>query len=865
MAGITSFFKPVSKKPVEEGTQRKKRTIQISDDDDDDDFVAQPAKKKVKEQVNPSQFFGDKKANGNASSTPKKKAPVKYEDDNDIVMIDTPKATPKKSTATTSTASAKTKAPAKAKPTASKAKSISKAKKKNNDNDDDDDFTPTKDTEEDSTTTTEEKAPAKKSGFYNMMHRAPPSALGSRPKPVGKDGCLTDMAFVLSGEFETLTKDNIKDIIKTYGGRITTSVSGKTTHLLRGRDAGQSKIEKAKSLGTKVLDEDGFYSLVENSAEQKQSSMAPIETVKPKPAVSKGKAPATTPRSSTSSSLSAGKKTTADVDLLWTEKYKPTRSADIIGNKSNIERVSKWLAEWQDNRRKNFPDSGDELQSKRAVLLSGPPGIGKTTTAQILAKEHGYTALEFNASDTRSKKVLEELVTETTFNRSMTEFFSGGPPGTAAKIKKPNSVDGKLVLIMDEVDGMSGGDRGGSAELARLIRSTKVPIICICNDSRSDKVKPLLKVCYEAKFIRTPAKNMRAKLMKIAFSEKLRIEANAVDELVALTGNDIRQVINILSTYRLSSDEMKYGDAKIIGTHNQKYSQISLFDIPLKLLGSSGWQFPNMNQLADIYFHDYALANLMVFENYAKVQPNKSQRWNKTGNPKETSCLEMDLLAKAANAIAEGDLVDNRIGTKQEYSLMPVHSIFSCVRPSYYMEGSFAGTRINFPSWLGQNSKTTKNKRLLANIQNKVRSRATVDLSEVRQHYIPALTCNVFNDISNGDYNKAMDTMDFYYMDRENLETLSDLALTPKPVMSTLNAATKRNFNKQYVYAFLVIIVLIIDFDFVHRYKARSHPSLFELSDTTPLKSKSKAPTEDLEGTIFDVEPEAGDLSDDEE
>jgi replication factor C subunit 1 len=51
-----------------------------------------------------------------------------------------------------------------------------------------------------------------------MMNRAPPSALGSRPKPVGKSGCLAGQTFVLSGEFETITKEDISDTIKTYGG-----------------------------------------------------------------------------------------------------------------------------------------------------------------------------------------------------------------------------------------------------------------------------------------------------------------------------------------------------------------------------------------------------------------------------------------------------------------------------------------------------------------------------------------------------------------------------------------------------------------------------------------------------------------------
>lgn len=58
----------------------------------------------------------------------------------------------------------------------------------------------------------------------------------------------------------------------------------------------------------------------------------------------------------------------------------------------------------------------------------------------------------------------------------------------------------------------------------------------------------------------------------------------------------------------------------------------------------------------------------------------------------------MDLIAKAADAMADGDLVDGMIhGTVQHYSLMPVHSIFSCVRPASYMRGSIQ-QRIMFPS-----------------------------------------------------------------------------------------------------------------------------------------------------------------------
>ena len=80
-------------------------------------------------------------------------------------------------------------------------------------------------------------------------------------------------------------------------------------------------------------------------------------------------------------------------------------------------------------------------------------------------------------TDSRSKKTLHETVREIIDTTSLTSMFTG-----AHKVTK------KHVLIMDEVDGMSAGDRGGMAELILLIRKTRIPIICACNDRASPMV-----------------------------------------------------------------------------------------------------------------------------------------------------------------------------------------------------------------------------------------------------------------------------------------------------------------------------------------------------------------------------------------
>jgi replication factor C subunit 1 len=122
-------------------------------------------------------------------------------------------------------------------------------------------------------------------------------------------------------------------------------------------------------------------------------------------------------------------------------------------------------------------------------MLSGPPGIGKSSSARIVAKELGYNVLEFNASDNRSKKTIESLLKDMCTSSSIVRY---GENNTAFK--------NRSVIIMDEVDGVSANDRGGLGALILIIKKTRVPMICIANDRHNRKLQSLMNHCYDLKF-----------------------------------------------------------------------------------------------------------------------------------------------------------------------------------------------------------------------------------------------------------------------------------------------------------------------------------------------------------------------------
>ncbi len=503
--------------------------------------------------------------------------------------------------------------------------------------------------------------------------------------------------------------------------------------------------------------------------------------------------------------------------MLWTTKYAPKQMKDLVGNKAAVEKLAAWLKAWPSSYRSNFKKPGkDGMNIYRAVLISGPPGIGKTTSAHLVARMEGYSPLEFNASDARSKKLIESMLQDTINNKSLDSWYSGGGGAKASSSDVPR-IHERTVLIMDEVDGMSGGDRGGVGAINALIKKTKVPIICICNDRRNQKMRPFEHTTYNLGFRKPDAAAVKSRMLSIAFKEKLKIPGEVMAQLIEAAQSDIRSVINMLSTWKLSKSTMDFDESKALGAENSKPGLHTPFTLYSEL--SSPYMFSatsrkTLNDKADLYFQDHSFVPLMVAENYVKARPVLASR--ESGPRQQLKHLE--LLRKASESISDGDLVDRMIhGSEQHWSLMPLHAIASSVRPCSFIYGGTEGGFPSFPGWLGQNSKQQRLTRAVVDVQAKMRLVCSGSKHDLRQHYLPSmwrmLIQPMIDDGADG-VEQVIQLMDDYYLGIEDREVILELGLDPnnaeaalKSVPSAVKAGFTRKYNasNQCVYLFYAV------------------------------------------------------------
>ena len=537
---------------------------------------------------------------------------------------------------------------------------------------------------------------------------------GTKDIPTGAENCLAGLTFVFTGLLDALGRDEGQELVKRHGGKVTTTPSSKTSYVVLGTDAGPKKLETIQKFNLKTINEDGLFALIRTLPAHGGGGKAAVKASEKREAEEKKirqeaerqeEELAAEAKKKAASPFKAGQQPQSRQprlnDQLWTVKYAPTQLNQICGNKTQVERLQNWLRNWQKSAKANFKKGGpDGLGLYRAVMIHGNPGIGKTTAAHLVAKLEGYDIVESNASDTRSKKLIETGLKGVLDTTSLLGYF-------AADGQKAESTKKRLVLIMDEVDGMSAGDRGGVGAMASICRKTSIPIILICNERRQPKMKPFDHVVIDLPFRKPTTDQVRSRITTILFREGINkmVPGNVVNALIEGSNADIRRTINMISTAKLDQHNMDFDEGTKMTNAWEKNIILKPWDIAQKILGGglfASSSKANLNEKAELYFNDHEFSYLMLQENYLHTNPTLAHSFE--GRRKRLKVL--DLVDKAAESISDGDLVDSMIhGAQQHWSLMPEHAIFSFVRPASFVAGSTAGNRIQFTSWLGNNSK----------------------------------------------------------------------------------------------------------------------------------------------------------------
>jgi len=220
-------------------------------------------------------------------------------------------------------------------------------------------------------------------------------------------------------------------------------------------------------------------------------------------------------------------------NLNFCEKYRAKCFADVKGQESAIDRIKAFI--------KRFP-------LRKAAILYGPSGTGKTSLAYALAFETKYEIFELNASDLRNRSMLEAVLKPAVEQQSL---FSKN----------------KIILV-DEIDGMLG-DSGGLAELLVLIEKTSFPIIITANNIWHQRFNLLRQKCELTELKEVNYEIILKILENIAENEGIDKDANLLKSISIKSKGDIRAAINDLQTL---SKQIQVKSHDEIGERNKEES-----------------------------------------------------------------------------------------------------------------------------------------------------------------------------------------------------------------------------------------------------------------------------------------------------
>ncbi len=302
----------------------------------------------------------------------------------------------------------------------------------------------------------------------------------------------------------------------------------------------------------------------------------------------------------------------------WTTKHAPKRRSDIVGNEDSVNEIIAYLNKFRNPRLRS-------KLTKKALLLVGPPGIGKTSSVLAIANGLNFDVVAVNASDKRNKLSLQGL-------RHASLFGS-------LKEELNDRIIGQILLV-DEIDGLSGtADRGGIREIIDIIEKTRVPMILTANDVSSQKFKSLIDHCTVCEFYPPKASDIVGILSRICKNENLDVSKEVLIKLSELSLFDIRGSINSLQSLASGRKKVNLEDLSLIVTRDTSIN-IREFLHTLFVEANGDKAYQQTRVLKDV---DYGKLLLILRD--------VSYRFTELGNYDQLANI-YDLLARADVALA---------------------------------------------------------------------------------------------------------------------------------------------------------------------------------------------------------------------
>lgn len=299
----------------------------------------------------------------------------------------------------------------------------------------------------------------------------------------------------------------------------------------------------------------------------------------------------------------------------FTKKYEPKRIKDIYGQSSAVKQLNDFII----NHKK---------QKKKAALIFGPVGIGKTCSVYAIANELNLEVLEVNASDARNKEQIQQKIGSAVNQQSL---FSKG----------------KIILI-DEVDGLSGTkDRGGINALVKLIQKSAFPLILTATNPWHNKFSSLRKKSIMVAFAPLDHNTIYNALNNICKKEEISFKEDILKQLARMSAGDLRGAINDLQLLTQDQKELTKQSLNELSGRNKEESIINAL---LKIFKTTD---------AKIAIEAFNNVNEDMNQKFLWLDENLPKEYE---NPKD--------LARAYDKLSRADVFNGRIRRWQHWRFL---------------------------------------------------------------------------------------------------------------------------------------------------------------------------------------------------